>query len=101
MGIIRGTTPTLEFVLPFGTDYLVEGFVTICQRGKVVIDKPLAACRCDENKLTVKLTQAETLALACNCDVEIQIRARTADGEAVASNIMRESAERILKDGAI
>lgn len=101
MGLIRGTTPTLEFELPFPVDQLAEAFVTISQRGAVVIDKPLVDCECSEKKLIVRLTQEETLTLQCDCMSEIQIRARTLQGEAIASNIMAVMTARILKDGVI
>lgn len=99
--MIRGTTPTLEFAIPFETDLLAEAYVTLSQNGAVVIDKPLSQCNCDGNKLTVKLSQDETLKLQCDCITEIQIRARTIAGDAVASNIMRVNTGRVLKDGVI
>jgi hypothetical protein len=99
--MIRGTTPTLEFAIPFETGQLAEAFVTLSQNGAVVIDKPLSQCGCNGNKLTVKLTQEETLNLQCDCITEIQIRARTLSGDAVASNIMRVNTGRVLKDGVI
>jgi len=101
MGLIRGTTPTLEFALPFPADQLAEAFVTISQRGAVVIDKPLTECACDGNTLTVRLMQEETLLLQCDCSSEIQIRARTVEGEAIASDIIPVTTARILKDGVI
>lgn len=101
MSIIRGTTPTLEFALPFPAEELVEAYVTICQLGAVVIDKPLTECQCEERKLVVTLTQEETLKLDCDCLSEIQIRAKTVGGEAIASNIIQTSTGRILKDGII
>lgn len=99
--MIRGTTPTLEFVIPFDTSMLACAHVTLSQNGRIVIDKALDECSCEESKLTVKLTQEETLKLECDCITEIQIRARTTDGEAMASNIMRVNTGRILKDGVI
>ena len=39
--MIRGTTPVLEFTLPFETDLLEEAYVTIAQRGTVVIEKSI------------------------------------------------------------
>lgn len=99
--MIRGTTPTLKFIIPISTDQLAEAYVTLAQRGAVVIDKTLEECDCEENKITVKLTQEETLKLQHDCITEIQIRARTLSGDAVASNIIRESTKRILKDGVI
>ena len=99
--MIRGTTPTLEFIIPFDTGQLAEAFVTLSQNGVVVIDKALEECNCGGNKLSVRLTQEETLKLQCDCITEIQVRARTLEGEAIASNINRVQTGRILKDGVI
>lgn len=101
MSIIRGTTPTLQFVLPFDVGTLADAYVTISQNGTVLVDKPLTDCKCDNKTLTVTLTQEDTLRLDCNCVSEIQIRAKTAGGEVIASNIIRTSTGRILKDGII
>lgn len=98
--MIRGTTPTLEFVLPFDTSLLAEAYVTLAQGDEVVLDKPLSECTRDGNKLTVKLTQEDTLKLKTGL-VEIQIRAKTENGDAIASDIILTSAQKILKDGAI
>lgn len=99
--MIRGTTPTLEFTVPFDTKILAEAYVTLAQKKKVVLDKKLSDCQCSANTLTVRLSQEETLKLSCDCLVEIQIRARTVDGDAIASEIMVETPDRILKDGVI
>lgn len=47
--MIRGTTPTLEFILPFDTSLLAEAYVTLAQAGDVVLDKPLSECTLDGN----------------------------------------------------
>lgn len=99
--MIRGTTPTLEFALPFDAGVLEEAWVTVAQNKSVVLDKKLSDCQCAGNVLTVKLTQEDTLKLKCNCLAEIQIRAKTTDGDAVASEIIAVSPDRILKDGVI
>lgn len=101
MALIRGTTPTLEFTLPFPAAELAEAFVTISQQGAVVIDKPLAEIEASGNALTVRLTQEDTLKLTGDSTSEIQIRARTLAGEALASNIVLVATARILKDGVI
>jgi hypothetical protein len=99
--MIRGTTPTLEFTIPFDTSMLAEAWVTLSQSDKIVIDKALEDCKCDDRKLSVRLTQEETLKLDCNCKTEIQIRARTNAGDAIASDIITVNTNRILKDGVI
>lgn len=98
--MIRGTTPTLEFVLPFETSLLAEAYVTLSQSDGVVLDKPLSECTLDGNKMTVKLTQEDTLKLKTGL-VEVQIRAKTIDGDVIASDIILTSAQKILKDGVI
>lgn len=99
--MIRGTTPTLEFTLPFDTGELDEAYVSFAQRNEVVLEKTLSECECIGNKMIVRLSQEDTLKLRSDQGTEIQIRARTKGGEALASNIMRVSTERILKDGVI
>lgn len=99
--MIRGTTPTLEFTVPFDTSILAEAWVTLSQNDAVVLNKQLKDCKCDKRKLSVSLTQEETLKLDCECVTEIQIRARTLEGEALASQIITEDTGRILKDGVI
>ena len=99
--MVRGTTPTLEFTLPFSTELLAEAYVTLSQNKKVVVDKSLEDCECNENRLSVKLTQEETLLLDSDHKTEIQIRARTNEDEALASDIITVSTDRILKDGVI
>ena len=99
--MIRGTTPKLEFTIPFDTGQLVEAYITISQKGSIVIDKPLSEIICDGNVMSLHLTQEETLKLKADSIAEIQIRVRTNAGEALASNIIQVSTERILKDGEI
>lgn len=99
--MIRGTTPKLEFRLPFNVDLLAEVWVTLAQRGEVIINKELEECDCDENMLSVQLTQEETLLLECECKTEIQVRVKTLENEALASDIITVNTDRILKEGVI
>jgi hypothetical protein len=99
--MIRGTTPTLEFMLPFDTSRLAEAWITLSQCDNVVLNKRLTECECEAQKLSVRLTQVETLKLDCDYCTEIQVRARMLDGEALASGIIKVKTERILKDGVI
>lgn len=99
--MIRGTTPLLEFTLPFETSLLAEAWVTLAQNEEVVLNKELEMCNCNGCTLSLKLTQEETLKLDCDCKTEIQVRVRTLEGEALASDIIKVGTDRILKDGVI
>jgi hypothetical protein len=99
--MIRGTTPKLEFTLPFDVDSLAEVFITLAQNGTTIVEKALKECECNGRCLSVMLTQDDTLKLDCDCNTEIQIRAKSVTGEALASNIFTCDTGRILKDGVI
>lgn len=99
--MIRGTTPKLEFIFPFEVNTLSDCYVTLAQNDVVVLEKCLTDCHCDGRTLVARLTQEETLKLDCDCNTEVQIRAKTAMGEAVASDIFSVDTGRILKDGVI
>jgi hypothetical protein len=99
--MIRGTTPTLEFQLPMSVETIADAYVTFAQKGQVLIDKKLADCSCGTDTLTVQLTQEDTLKLEAGQVTELQIRVKTKDNNALASQIMKVSTDRILKDGVI
>lgn len=101
--MIRGTTPTLEFTLPFDTSLIAEMYVTIAQGEKTVLEKTLSDCSCSGTSVSLTLTQEDTLKLQqqSRSQAEIQIRVRTTAGEALASDIMSVYVGRILKEGVI
>lgn len=79
--IVRGTTPTLSFGLPFSTDLLATGFVTVKQRDAVIIEKELSVCNCDGNTITTKLMQEETLSLESGIHAKIRLVVKTHGGD--------------------
>lgn len=101
--MIRGTTPTLEFTLPFDTSLIAEMYVTIAQGEKTMLEKTLSDCNCSGTSVSLTLTQEDTLRLQQQprLQAEIQIRVRTIAGEALASDIMSVYVGRILKEGVI
>lgn len=99
--MIRGTTPRLEFTLPFDVSQIEKSYITFMQDNTIVLDKTFDDCEAVENMLIVNLTQEETLKLKAGRAVEMQVRVRTISGDALASNIIRVNAERILRDGVI
>lgn len=99
--MIRGTTPTLEFVIPLDTGQLAEAFVTVSQNDELVFEKPLMQCQCDGNKLSVQLTQEESLKLTSGICVVFALVAKTLNGERVESNKFIERVYETTKDGVI
>lgn len=99
--MIRGTTPKLEFEIPFPTDAIKGIFVSFQQNGKVVIEKAIHECEVKDNQIGCQLTQEDTLKLQSGEAVKIQLRVLTNHDEALASNIISLRVEEILKDGVI
>ena len=99
--MIRGTTPTLKFILPFSVEQLECAWITLAQNETAIIDKAMSECTCSDKAITVTLTQEETLKLDCNCTTEIQLRVKTISGASLASRIYKVDTGRILKDGVI
>lgn len=99
--MIRGTTPTLTFTLPFQTDIIRSLMLTFYQCNREVFTLTKEDCVLEENTVTVNLDQAHTLMFVNNAFVEIQMRILTTDDAAIASEIVKTTVDRILKDGEI
>lgn len=99
--MIRGTTPIISFVLPFDPAECERLWFTVSQRGVELFNKELPDMAIDGQKISVKLTQNDTLRLNASQKVEIQVRIRTKGGDALASQIVKTEATEILRNGVI
>ena len=99
----RGTTPTNTFTLDIDLSAATV-FISYAQANAVVLEKTGTDLTFTSDAqgyyISVTLSQEDTLKFIPG-DVAIQIRYVTSDGVADASNIIRTTAERILKDGEI
>lgn len=99
--MIRGTTPIHIFHTDVDLTTAEVIYVTYTQ-GTTVVEKTKDDCEVEEDTVTVHLTQEETLQFkAGGYTANVQIRARYADGTALASNIISIDISRILKNGVI
>jgi hypothetical protein len=87
--MIKGTTPTHTFSLPFGTELIKTIEITYAQSGTVVLTKGNTDCTFEENDVSVRLSQEDTFLFADGTCVEIQVRVLTLGGDAIASPVMR------------
>lgn len=98
--MIRYTTPTLTFNLPFEVSYLSDAYVTIVQSNKI-IEKSYSDCTVQDKTLSVTLTQEETGSLVAERDAKVQLRCKGTDGKAYASQEFQIKIDDVLKSGAI
>lgn len=96
--MIRGTTPTHTFVLPFDSVMVAEVMVIYAQDNEEVLKKDTYDCEKDGNEIRVTLTQEETLTFDHSRNVQIQIRVLTTGGQALASTIYTADVENVLND---
>lgn len=94
----RGTTPQHIFTLPFDTAAVAKVRVIYAQGDIVKVVKKECDVELSGNTISVTLTQADTLRLNCSLKTEVQLRVLTADGNALASDIIRIETDRCLSD---
>ena len=83
--MIRGTTPTHTFDIPFDTSMVKEVKITYAQRDTVILEKKTGDCELNGNTISVTLTQEDTFKFDCKKPVEIQVRVLTSAGEALST----------------
>ena len=106
--IRRGSTPTLILNTPYPAEIIIDGYVTILQRGEVVIDKPFSddSVRLIETVegtalVEVDLSQEETLMLTPVDTAKIQLRFGFECEKTGASGVYEYQVLDILKGGSI
>lgn len=95
----RGSTPTNIFTV----DIDLTGatlFVSYEQGGTIIVEKTGKDLTVTPTSITLSLTQEETLKFRSG-EVLIQVRYVFPNGTADASNIIKTTFERIIKDGVI
>lgn len=96
--MIRATTPTHIFNLPFETELIKDLIITYTQRKTIIIEKGLDECVLDGKTLAVTLTQKDTVKFSDRRPVEIQLRVLTTSSTALAGDITEAEVNRILND---
>lgn len=102
--MIRGTTPLLSFGVPFEPKAAKDIYITFAQNGKEVFTVEKKDCTFEYHTINVTLTQAQTLSFTATAQIQIQIRVTFTNGdkvEAMASDIITTTVQRILKEGEI
>lgn len=124
--IVRGTTPYHKFVVPMSSQDIDTIYITYLQNGEIVLDKTGEDISVEDvdietenahmedyeiepsesSQVTLHLTQEDTLKFKFYPAAEkniavIQLRILTSEGEAYASDPIRERIFGVLKEGEI
>lgn len=99
---IRGTTPSITFNLPFDTSTVKNCEVYFGQNDSLLFTKGIDDCVLSGTTLTVTLSQADTLMFdEDEKKMQMQIRFVFNNDTVDATDILKGSIGRILKDGEI
>lgn len=96
--MIRGTTPTHTFNIPFDTSAVNEVKIIYAQDDEVVLEKRTEDCALEGQTISVTLTQDDTFRFDCKKAVEIQVRVLTAGGNALTSVPVKVGVSKCLDD---
>lgn len=96
--MIRGSTPTHIFEIPFDTSNIADLRVIYSQNGREIVSKRPAECTLDGQVITVTLTQEDTLKFDCSQMVKIQLKILSTNGRALLSDVMLKDVDECLSD---
>lgn len=99
--MIRGTTPTHIFRIPFSSLSIKDVRIIYAQNDEQILVKETADCEMDGNTISVTLTQEDTFKFDCKKCVQIQVRVSTAGGQVLASKIKHIDVEKCLDSEVI
>lgn len=96
--MIRGTTPTHIFKLPFETAMCNKVKIVYAQNDVVIFKKAAEDCDMDGDTISLELTQEETLMFDCKKPVQIQLEILTGGGDVLKSLIKLVSVGKCLDE---
>ena len=102
--MIRGTTPTFLYNLPFSASIIKSAEITIEHVDnfkKVLMTKTLEDCELGEKSISTTLTQEETLQLPASATILVQLRVLTKDNKALATEPEAVKVTKLLAEGVI
>ena len=83
--MIRGTTPTHTWVLPFDASLLKEVSITYMQNEENIIQKTEEDCTREGNRISIKLSQEDTLRLEPKVRTTVQLKVMTINDSVMAT----------------
>lgn len=96
--MIRGTTPTHTFTIPFDVSSIKEVKIIYSQSDEQIICKRAEDCELSGTTIKTTLSQEDTFKFDCKKMVQIQVRVLTKAGQALSSLIQNVTVEKCLDD---
>lgn len=85
MDMIRGTTPTHTWVLPFDSSLLKEVSITYVQNDEIILKKTEEDCTMEGSRISIRLSQEDTLKLEPKVRTTVQLKVMTSNDSVMAT----------------
>ena len=102
--MVRGSTPTFTFTIPFDVSLIEKLYVTLEQKvdeQTIQVEKSKEQCSLEGNQIKCTLTQEDTLKLIEFRNALVQLRILTVDNNSLVSKTYKVSVSELLKEGVI
>lgn len=86
--VMRGTTPTHIFNIPFEVSLIADLRICYAQDGKELFCKCKDDCTLDGSTISVTLTEEDTFKFECTKQLQVQVRVLALGGEVANSDII-------------
>ena len=86
--IPKGCTCKNTFLIPFTENQIKDIIITYMQQDQIILEKVKKDCTFNDCKVTVDLTQEESMKFDETKIIRMQIKIKTNDDHVVKSNIM-------------
>lgn len=96
--MIRGTTPTHTFTIPFDVADIKKLKIIYSQDDAQIFCKRIEDCELFGTTIKTNLTQEDTFKFDCKKMVQIQIRVLTINDDLLSTKILTVSVEKCLDD---
>ena len=96
--MIRGTTPTHIFGIPFDVSNIADLRIVYAQNNTEVLVKKLTDCVVEGHTIKVTLSQEDTFKFDSSKKVQLQIRVLTLGDDVLSSDVIIIRADQCLKD---
>lgn len=85
--MIKGSTPTFTFALPFDASAIAEARISFGQDGRELVKKVEGVITMKGNDISCELTQRESLLFNEQKPMQIQLKVKTHEGKVLLTDI--------------
>lgn len=83
--IVRGTTATHEFSVPYNADEIKTLHIAYGQNNKIILSRDKSSAQVSDRNITVSLSQQDTLGFMPEKNIKVEIKLLLNDGQVLSN----------------